>query len=493
NKAMYYCFGCHASGDIIKFVSEIEKNSFADSVKYLADVAGLVLPKLDKKEQKKIEQKLDLVEVTTKAAKWFNHQLKLSSNHHAYEYLIKRGIGDDDIKVFSLGFAPEKGLLSFLQKEKISPELAVEVGLAIKSDNGSYIERFRNRVIFPIKNQKNQIVGFGGRALSSEIMPKYLNSPETILFKKNYLLYCGEIAHKAALKSERVIVVEGYMDAIFMQKIGLKETVASLGTAFNHNHLQLLWNMANDIILCFDGDAAGKKAMIKAAHTALPIIKPGLTLRFCMLPKDLDPDDAIRQLGKDYIYKSIENSINLSEFIWESELQKSKLNTPEAKASFEHKLNDLIKQIEDNIVRNYYLKFIKEKIWKEFNHFTPKTKEPPVIKARKLSNNTYHNISEMERLQFSLFAQVINHTDLLDEKEIFDDFVALEINNPELELVRSTILDYYENQEILLKDLLIRNNLGKLTEFICGDNSSFINNISLIDVEVAKEIWIITY
>ena len=426
HKGTYYCFGCQASGDVISFINETEKSSFEDTVKYLANLAGISIPKQDPIEQKKIEHKHSLVEVLLKVTKWFQKQLKLSINHEAYEYFQSRGIEEQDIKTFSLGYAPNKGLLAFLQKNDISFDLAVEVGLVIKNDFG-YAERFRDRIIFPIKNQKNQVVGFGARALSSDVMPKYLNSPETSLFKKNNLLYAADIATKSSLKNERIIVVEGYMDAIFMHKAGLNETVATLGTAFNQTHLSLLWNIVNEPILCFDGDEAGKRAMLKAAYIALPLLSPGSTLKFCFLPKGLDPDDVIKQHGVSYINRLVDKSLNLSDFIWQEELKNSKLNTPEGKALFEQKIYDLIKQIENPIVRGYYQQFMKDKLWQAFKGFKL-GKKHATLTMKENSLVALAELSIVARLEYSLFAKLLNYQDLLNDKEIFDD-----INNLELE------------------------------------------------------------
>lgn len=493
-KAMYYCFGCHASGDIIKFVMETEKTSFEDALVSLANLAGMPLPKQDPVEQKKIERNISLVDVVTKAANWFKDQLKLSINHEAYEYFNSRGINDNDIQTFSLGYAPSKGLLTFLQKEGVSLDTAVDVGLAIKLEGKSYVDRFRNRIMFPIKNHKNQIVGFGGRSLNSETMPKYLNSPETSIFKKNNLLYVADIAAKHSIKNERVIVVEGYMDAIFMHKAGLQETVASLGTAFNQTHLQLLWKMANEPILCFDGDEAGKKAMIKAAYTALPLLSPGVSLKFCLLPSGLDPDDVIKQQGVTFINKLIDKSLSLSDFIWQSELHQSNLKTPEGKALFEHKIYELIKEITNPIVRNYYQQFIKTKLWQELSEFKPGDFKKTKLKYVKESPlGLLSDQSSISRLLYSLFAQIITYPDLLKEREILDSLLGFEIENQEIDFLRSILIESNENEEKLLNDLLIQNNLGKLTEFLCGDESSFIDKISTMDLTVAKEVWLITY
>lgn len=491
HRGTYYCFGCHASGDVISFVNQTEKTSFEDTVTYLANLAGMELPKQNAAEQQEVKHKHSLVEVLVKATKWFQNQLRLSINHEAYEYLERRGIDNEDIEKFSLGYAPSNGLVAFLQKEGISIELAIEVGLVIKSSSG-YVERFRNRVIFPIKNLKNQIVGFGGRALSSEIMPKYLNSPETVLFKKNNLLYGMDIASKQSFKTDRVIVVEGYMDAIFMHKAGFHETVASLGTAFNQTHLNILWSMVNEPILCFDGDEAGLKAMSKAAYVALPLLKPGITLKFVFLPKNSDPDDVIKQSGASYIKKLIESSVNLSDFIWREELKQVNMATPEGKALLEHKVYELVKQISNINVRNYYHQFMKERLWKENSTF----KINKAQQAKGLRSGTMNVISDLsieERLEYSMFAKLISYPMLLEDNEIFENFYSIEITNLELDNLRSILFECIENKDLLLNDLLIQNNLVKLAEFLCGKESSFINNVSEIDAVRAKEVWLITY
>lgn len=489
-KGSYYCFGCHAHGDIIQFISEVDHLSFVDTVTYLANLAGVSLPKLSPVEQKKVERQHSLIDVTTKASEWFYKQLRLSSNHAAYEYLQTRGINDQDIQTFSLGYAPSKGLLTFLRSVGFSNDLVVEAGLAIKSDKGDYIERFRNRIIFPIKNHKNQVVGFGGRSLDPEVMPKYLNSPETPLFKKNNLLYAADIARKHSFKNERLIVVEGYMDAIFMHKAGIFETVAALGTAFNQTHLKNLWALADEPILCFDGDSAGKKAMLKAAHVALPLLSPGVSLKFCLLPKGQDPDEVINTYGVDYISKLLGDSISLSDFIWQSELSQSKSDSPEAKALFEQRINDLVVQIQNPIVRNYYNKYVKDKLWENYFRIT---KKKEVVQSNYSSVPIVSNLSTKERLEYSLFAQLVTYPSLIEDKVVFEHLSHFEIDNQELDNLRSILIDFHENQKKCLNDLLIDNNLIKLVTFICGPKSSFIDIISKFDIITAKEIWFITY
>lgn len=498
HKGSYYCFGCHAHGDLIKFVTELERLSFSDTIIYLANIAGVELPKLKLADRKKIEVQNNLVEVTSKAGQWFNKQLKLSNNHLAYEYLQKRGINDQDIKQFGLGYAPSRGLIKFLQSEGVSLDLMNDAGLVIKTESKDFIERFRERVVFPIINQKNQIVGFGGRSLEAEKMPKYLNSPETPLFKKNNLLYALNLAYKTILKNNRIIVVEGYIDTIFMHKAGFTETVAALGTAFNQVHLQNLWRLADEPILCFDGDSAGKKAMLRAAHVAIPLLTPGLSLKFCILPSGKDPDEIINTKGVNYINNLLENSIPLSDFIWQAELENHKLDSPENKALFEHKMNSLVDEIQNPVVKNHYRQFIRDKLWQEFGRFK-KGLSNKVVKAKKIEIKSQFsllpkNLSLKERLEYSLIAQLVTYPALVKDEELFEYFVDFELSNQELENLRTVLIEYHDdNNNKILKDLIIKQNLGNLINFLCGPESSFIDIISTIDNNTAKNIWLISY
>ena len=269
HKGIYYCFGCHASGDVIQFISETEKLNFNETVKYLASIAGIALPKLSVAAQKLEKQKTSLIEIIVKSAEWFSKQLKLSINYHAYEYFINRGLSEEDIKIFSLGYAPAKGLLAFLNKSGISNESAVEAGLAIRTESNNYIERFRSRVIFPIKNHKNQVVGFGGRALDSEIMPKYLNSPENLIYKKRYQLY-GLFQTKHFITQKKfALIVEGNTDLLKVFQYGFRNVVASLGTALTENQIKLLARYTKNVYILYDGDDAGQEASSRAIKVCL--------------------------------------------------------------------------------------------------------------------------------------------------------------------------------------------------------------------------------
>lgn len=496
-KGSYYCFGCNAHGDLIKFISEMDGLSFSDTIIYLANFAGIDLPKLKPADKKKIESHNNLIEVLAKTNQWFVKQLKLSTHYLAYDYLQKRGITDQDIDLFSIGYAPFKGLIKFLQDEGFSLDLMIEAGLVIKTESKEFIERFRERVIFPIINQKNQVVGFGGRSLDSEKMPKYLNSPETPLFKKNNLLYALNLAYKNIVKNKRIIVVEGYIDTIFMHKAGLSETVAALGTAFSETHLQNLWRLADEPILCFDGDNAGKKAMLRAAHVALPLLMPGVSLKFCFLPKEQDPDEIINRYGVNFINSLLENSVSLSEFIWQSELEQCKLDSPESRALFEHKINSLVESIQNLVVRGHYQKFMKDKLWQEFNSYTKKGSNK-LVKAKVANIKSSaallpKDLSLKNRLEYSLFAQLVTYPFLIKDNEIFEHLNRFEIKDQELEFLREIFIECHENNQICLNDLLLKRNLDKLINFLCGSASSFIDIISIIDNNTAKIIWLITY
>lgn len=495
SKGNYYCFGCHATGDVISFISEIEKLSFVDSVTILAETAGIALPKLSDDKIKKNEFKTDLINICGKANQWFASQLDISTNYFAKDYLRSRGIDENDIKQFSIGYAPRQGLQKYLNDNGFTNEQIINAGLLIKTDSNRLLERFHERIIFPIKTQKGQIVGFGARTLSQEVMPKYLNSPETELFKKNNLLYAAEIAKKFIQKNETLIVVEGYLDVIFMHKYGFKETVATLGTAFNETHLNLLWNLANEPILCFDGDDAGKKAMVKAAYTALPLLVPGQSLKFCLLPRKMDPDDILKTYGAEYMQGLLKNSLNLSEYIWQNEFSLITGNNPENKALFEHKITELVNQIENPIVKNYYKQFIKNRLWQEFNKNFTGSKQVKSTKKIILRSQIHNNdvFSAKERLEYSLFAQLLYQPSLLAEQKIIEQFTNFNIEHAELSVLQQIMLKCHEIDEQNINDLLETNNLVKLSEFLCGPYSSFVDTLSRKDVQNSVKIWFITY
>ena len=352
-KGFYHCFGCSVHGDAIRFLTDAKGLPFMDAVKELAAAAGMDVPAPDPRMAERNERASGLHDVMGAAAKWFEEQLGGIEGAEARAYLKRRGLGEALQKAFGLGYAPDsRGKLKTALKDQGEDKL-VECGMLISVEDKEPYDRFRGRVMIPIRDQRGRVIAFGGRILDSG-EPKYLNSPDTPLFDKGRTLYNIDRAGPASRKADRVIVVEGYMDVIGLAKVGIDEVVAPLGTALTEMQLERLWRMADMPILCFDGDKAGQKAAIRAAHRALPAIQPGRTLRFALLPAGQDPDDLVTTGGASAFEAVIEQAISLDELIWRSEHDAAPLTTPESRAGLRKRLGDLAQTIEDANVRDQY-------------------------------------------------------------------------------------------------------------------------------------------
>ncbi|KKB96840.1 DNA primase, partial [Candidatus Arcanobacter lacustris] len=311
----YHCFGCGAHGDVIKFITSTTGLSFSETVAQLAAQAGIVIAKSEYNN----ETNHSLYRLMDLAKNYF--QLSLKKNNHALTYLVNRKLGKDIIEKFALGFASNEknALMNYLITQGASHNELLSVGLIIKSESGEYFDRFRNRIMFPIMNASGKVIAFGGRSMDSNLQPKYLNSPETILFKKREVLYAENLARGASYQNKRIILVEGYMDVISMHNAGFTETVASLGTAVSKDHLEKLWKYAAKPIICLDGDEAGKRATSKLALEALAMIKGDNSLEFINLPAGADPDELASNQGREGVERLIRIKKTLSEYIWLSE------------------------------------------------------------------------------------------------------------------------------------------------------------------------------
>lgn len=352
-KGFYHCFGCGAHGDAIRWMTDQRGLGFMDAVKELAQGAGMEVPAPDPRARERAERDDSLHAVMAAAAKWFEEQLDGIEGAAARAYLQRRGISDAQRKAFGIGFAPDgRGRLKAALASFGNPKL-IEAGLLIAVDDKEPYDRFRGRLMIPIRDPRGRVIAFGGRILDSG-EPKYLNSPDTPLFDKGRTLFNLDRASAAARKAGRMIVVEGYMDVIALDRAGIGEAVAPLGTALTEQQLERLWRTSELPILCFDGDAAGQKAAIRAAHRALPMIAPGRSLRFATLPPGQDPDDMVKSGGRAAIDALLAEPQPLVDRLWEHELAAEPLTTPEARAGLKRRLGDLVAQIRDADVRALY-------------------------------------------------------------------------------------------------------------------------------------------
>ena len=368
-KQFYHDFSTGKHGNIFDFVMETEGCAFPEAVERLASMAGMQLPAVTPDAARHEQRRKTLYDVMELAAKFFADTLASRNGAKARGYLADRAIAPATQLQFRIGYAPGErfALKEYLGGQGIPVDDMVETGLLIGGEDIPVpYDRFRDRVMFPITDFRGRVIAFGGRALEKDVPAKYLNSPETPLFHKGDNLYNLATARQAAHDGSPLIVVEGYVDVIAMVTSGFAGSVAPLGTALTENQLALLWKMADEPILCFDGDRAGQKAAWRAADLALPLLKPGKSLRFALLPEGQDPDDLARSGGRAAIEEVISAARGLSDVIWSREIEGGSFATPERRAALEARIGELSNGIRDEVVRRYYRQDLAERLQKTF-------------------------------------------------------------------------------------------------------------------------------
>ncbi|MFO1121409.1 MAG: DNA primase [Hyphomicrobiales bacterium] len=466
-KGRYHCFGCKASGDIFTFLVEKEGLSFPEAVERLAMDAGLPMPVVSEADARREEQRASLYDIMEIAAKFFEAELQSARGARARGYLSDRQLSPAVQKEFRLGYAPDdrQALRNHLAGKGIPLEQMAEAGLVIQAEDKTAYDRFRDRVMFPIRDPRGKVIAFGGRALSKDVPAKYLNSPETPLFHKGHVLYNLDRARGPAHETGAIIAVEGYVDVIALHRAGLPMAVAPLGTALTEDQLALLWRMAPEPTLCFDGDAAGLKAAYRALDLALPALKPGHSLKFAVLPEGQDPDDLLKAEGPDAVKAVVAAAQPLSDVLWQRALTENDRATPERKAQFERDLRNKINEIGDDIVKKHYLADLAARLqdlfgrkgpadWRQGNGarksfprapfatrqpagFKPwDLPQPPSAQLRALAAAPTSGVERRERM---ILLAVINHPDLMHE--FLDEISGLEFTSRELDSLRGQIID----------------------------------------------------
>jgi DNA primase len=368
-KQFYHDFSTGKHGNIFDFLMETEGVTFPEAVERLASMAGLPLPVATPDAARHEARRKTLYDVMELAAKFFADTLASRNGAKARGYLADRGITPATQLQFRLGYSPPDrfALKEHLGNQGIPVNDMIETGLLIGGDDIPVpYDRFRDRVMFPITDARGRVIAFGGRALEKDVPAKYLNSPETPLFHKGDNLYNLATARQAAHDGSPIVVVEGYVDVIAMVGVGYPASVAPLGTALTENQLALLWKMADEPILCFDGDRAGQKAAWRAAELALPYLAPGKSLRFALLPEGQDPDDLARSGGRAAIEDVIAASRGLVDVVWAREIEGGNFATPERRAALEKRIGELSNAIRDEVVRRYYRQDFSERLSRMF-------------------------------------------------------------------------------------------------------------------------------
>ena len=372
-KGFYHCFASGEHGDIFTFLMKTEGLSFPEAVERLAGEAGVRLPAptASERDVEHQDQRQRLLGAMQTAAAFYRTALASGGGNVARRYVTEqRRLSLETIAEFEIGYAPNSrsALREHLATKGTGVADMIAAGLLIAGDDIPVAyDRFRHRVMFPIHDLSGRLVAFGGRALDADQPAKYLNSPETPLFHKGNLLFNAHRARKAAHDTGHVIVVEGYMDVIALSAAGFKESVAPLGTALTEAQAALLWRLAPEPILCFDGDSAGRKAAFRAIDTVLPHLKPGVSLRFAFLPDGQDPDDLVRNEGAQAFAAVIERTRPLADILFEREFQAGDWTTPERRAQLESTLKELVARIADPTVRGHYERDVRSRLWQAFN------------------------------------------------------------------------------------------------------------------------------
>jgi len=356
-KQFYYCFGCGAGGNALGFVMDYERMEFREAIESLAQAAGMELPAEEADATPQIDHQKPLYESMEKATRLYESLLrKHPTRGRVVDYLKQRGLSGEIARDFRLGFAPEgwDNLMTTLSSEE-DIDHALTAGLLIENDSGRKYDRFRDRVIFPIVNQRGKVIAMGGRVLGDG-KPKYLNSPETPLFSKSHELYGLHHIRKFAKNLSRIVVVEGYMDVIALAQFGIHYAVATLGTSVGKPHLEMLFRRVDQVVFCFDGDEAGRKAASRGMEAALPMMEDGRQVKFLFLPEGEDPDSVVRNKGSQYLEHLFDNADPLETFLFDQMAQGIDLDTMDGKARLSKLVAPYIKLIPDGVFKTLLFK-----------------------------------------------------------------------------------------------------------------------------------------
>jgi DNA primase len=480
-KGFYHDFSSGKHGDIFGFVMDTEGVTFPEAVERLAAMAGLAVPKMSEEAEAQDHRRRTLHEVVELAAKYFETTLASRAGAKGRGYLADRGIDSATQLRFRVGYAPGErfALKEHLGAQGISVEDMIEAGLLVAGDDIPVpYDRFRDRVIFPISDLAGRVIAFGGRALDKDAPAKYLNSPETPLFHKGGTLFNGAPARQAAHQGAPVVAVEGYVDVIAMVTAGFAATVAPLGTALTEDQLVLLWKMADEPILCFDGDPAGQRAAFRAVDLALPRLKPGKSLSFASLPDGQDPDDLVRSGGKGAVADVLAGARPLAEVLWMRETATGRFDTPERRAGLEARIGAVTAAIADESVRKYYRQDLETRLRGLFapppraggrpgapgrfqsrgaggyqdrsrapgrrtGRGGPQAEEPmnlsPLSPRLAASSIVRGSRSALPAREALILLALVNHPWLLDSHA--EEVAELELVNPEADVLRRAILD----------------------------------------------------
>ena len=460
-KGFYHCFGCGAHGDIIKFEMEANNLPFMDALRKLADKAGLQVPQISKESHEEAVKRNSLYDIMDMACRFFEKSLRLPEGQRAMDYFHHRGFEEDIITKFRLGYAPNNnGLKALLASKGVSEHDMAELGLiAIPEDKSRRShDFFRDRVMIPIMDKAGRVIAFGGRIMGDG-QPKYLNSPETPLFNKRRVLYNLNNARDRAFAARNIIVCEGYMDVIALDKYGFGFAVAPLGTALTEDQIAEAWKVCPEPTLCFDGDGAGIRAAIRSIDRGLPILKAGYSLKYVFLPDKMDPDEFLKAHGHDAFAEYLKNTTPLVKLLWRKNVEGRVFDTPEQKALIEKNVMEEVAKIQDEKVRGYYQQEMQNYIYNELGRgFWKNQNSLKKAKSFTRSEERKTQTPQVERPKVSLdelvvkfvLAAMVYYPVLIAEYE--EKMGMFEIPNDKLRKFFDTLLEIsHDNEDVELK------------------------------------------
>ena len=476
-KGFYYCFGCHAKGDAISFVKETENVNFIEAVEILAKEAGLQMPQQDPLAKEKSSYRDELFKIMELSVRFYQRSLSSAKGERAREYIKSRQLTSKIIDDFELGFAANNrtDLFDYLSDKNIPEQHIIDTGMCLRPDDGGTVyDRFRDRIMYPIRDSRGRCIAFGGRAMSKNARAKYLNSPETKLFDKGRSLYNFSTARAALNSQSSLIVAEGYMDVIALSQANFKASVAPLGTAITKDQLTLIWRISPEPVIALDGDRAGIGAAYRLVDVALPLIETGKTIKFALMPEGYDPDDLIKERGRDAMQNFVDQSISLADLLWRRETDGFSFNNPEARADLDKRLDLALSNIRDRQLKYHYQQHFKDLKWDAFTKKSGKkssaiqdnTSARTAVKGSFIANSDKKNfISLKEKV---ILAILVKYPNLIERNK--EKLMAMEwIYKDHILIVDEILNNGHLGHEEILENL--QNKFGdKLIEKLLRQN-----------------------
>jgi len=464
NKGFYYCFGCQAKGDAIGFIKETENVNFIEAVEILASEVGLQMPEFDPKSKEKADRNKILLEIMEQSVNFFRLTLNSNQGKHALEYLKKRGLSSDAIERFEIGFAPadQTTLTQKLIDKGYDLDAIIETGMSVKSDESNRLyDRFRGRIMFPIRDSRGRCIAFGGRSLDPTARAKYLNSPETHLFDKGSNLYNLVSARSAVGRGEPLIVAEGYMDVIALDSGNFNGAIAPLGTAITEKQLQLMWRISPEPIIALDGDKAGLRAAYRLIDLSLPLLRTGKALRFSIMPEGKDPDDLIRNEGASVFKNLIDEAVPMVDLIWKRETEGKSFDSPERRSGLDKSLSDAIALIKDKNLKNHYRDALfqaRRQFFGRQNAGTTEFKNNSRLMPQSDTKSSFLVAADEKTVsaqirESTVIAVLMNFPELI---EIFyDELIMIDLASPDCDLILKELLKLDNGTKAEIKNELM--------------------------------------